>query len=202
MATKVQWVSDEVWETLDPKAGAIRGAELKRLAVGAVLLVVASAAAATLWVSGLAYPRLTWSYAVGYGGAAGYRTFSTDVDIVNDGWTDVRITGVGQDGPGLRLIGVSDRPHISTDAGRKPPFTLHPGQTAAVSLTYQVTDCAAATSAGSFNVAVRVERPWGTQTVGIAVPETPASSADGLPAGTEVRWQRELAGQACRVDHP
>src|SRR2546423_3242513 len=160
MATKVRWVSDEVWAALDPKAGAIRGAELKRLAVGAVLLVVVLVGAALLWVSGLVHSRLAWSYAEGYGAQTRDRIFATDVGILNNGWTDVRITGVGQDGPGLKLIDVSDRPNISTDAGRKPPFTLHPGQTAVVSLSYQVTDCAAVPS-GAFDVPVRVERPWG-----------------------------------------
>ena len=190
MQTKRQWVSDEVWEALDPKAGAIRRIDTKRLAAGVAIVAVAVA----LWLSGVIHSRLDWSSRGGYRAAANpnTRVITTDVAIEHEGWIDVRIVGVGQDGPGLKLIGTTSVPHIGTDNGRTPPFTLHPGQAATMSLTYQVTDCAAVPS-GAFDVAVRVERAWGTQTVSVAIPRGFALGA----RAAEEEWQRALADAAC-----
>lgn len=194
MSVKTQWVSDEVWAALDPKAGAIKRVDLRWPAAAVALLATVTAT----WLSGFFYPRVAWSDATGSGASANTqtRTISTDVVIKNNGWTDARVVGIGQNGPGLELVGQGGPPHIVTDTGRTVPFTLHPGQIATVSVTYKITDCAAVPS-GAFTVAARITRPWGTQTVGIAIPTVPVPSAPNGTGDTDREWQRALADQAC-----
>jgi hypothetical protein len=197
--TRPQLVSDEVWAQLDPRAGALSRADTRLITRLTALAVVVAAAAMALWVSGFVRANLSWSDSQGYGSSFNphTHTFSTDVVVKNNGWTAVRVTGIGGDGAGLHLTGTT-QPHISTDLGRTVPFTLEPGQTAILALDYQVTDCAAVTS-GSFPVPVRVKRFWGTQTVSVGI----ATDLESTPSSARtVEWQRWLADQTCGIWTP
>lgn len=204
MTTKTQRVSDEVWAQLDPKAGALTSKDARRIAVVTALVAVVGIATAALWTSGAVRANLAWSNKQGDGGEVNptAHTFSTDVVIRNGGWTAVRVTGIGGDTAGLHFTGNS-QPHISTDLGRTVPFTLQSGQTAIVAVDYTVTDCQAVTSA-PFDVPVRVDRFWGTETVGIRIPQgTEFTDTTGVPSTPRiVEWQRSMADQTCRTRQP
>ena len=202
--TRTQWVSDEVWSQLDSSTGRLTKRQ-RRHALAAV------SAAATVLVAGFAVDRSGGVRAnIGYSsesndaGAASptAKSFTRQFAVKNNGWTTVRVTGVGQNGPGLHLVGPGDKDGLPKDMelpGSTPvPFDLHPGQIAIVAVSYHVTDCAAVPS-GSFPVTLRVDRPWGTQTIGISLPMTSApGNAHGLVSDTEmIGWQKEMADDVC-----
>ena len=199
---QTQWVSDEVWSQLDPRAGSLNRNQ-RRKAVAAASVVVA------LLMAGFAVDRSGFVRAqVEYagsdsGGASPTTKFLTrQVAVKNTGWTTVRVTGVGENGPGLRLVKPGGREGLPKDlelpGATPPPFDLHPGQTVTVEVAYQITDCAAVPS-DSFPIALRVDRPWGTQTVDISLPMASAArNTDGVGPDTDmIGWQKAVADDVC-----
>lgn len=206
-----QWVSDDVWQQLDPRAGALTRGQRRRI-------VAASAAAATILTAGFAIDRsgFVWARAA-YDPRAGLESsvsvnpgiIAQEVPVKNTGWTTIRVTGVGQDGPGLHLVGPGDSvgtKQVAELQGKPLPFDVHPGQTVMLAIGYRVTDCDAVPS-GPFPIAVRIDRPWGTQTISIPLPQQMPVPDDGAstsrptivinPVGIE--WQKAAADRAC---HP
>ncbi|MEY9862806.1 hypothetical protein ABH935_008454 [Catenulispora sp. GAS73] len=202
--TKTRWVSDEVWAELDPTAGTLSRAQRRRALAAALAAVALLIAGYTIDRSGVVRAHIDYYGDSGNIGATtpNPKFFTRQVAVRNTGWTTVHVTGVGQDGPGLRLVrpgGPEGFPKDLELVGSTPaPFDLHPGQIVTVEVAYQVTDCAAVPS-GSFPVTLRVDRPWGTQTIDIAMPLTPApGTTNGLvPATDMVGWQKEMADNAC-----
>ena len=194
-----QLVRDEVWEQLDPRAGALNGKQSRRAAVAASAAAVLLGAGLGIDYSGVVRAHLVRAADVGTAGAAltTPKVIVEEVAVKNTGWSTVRVVGVGQDGPGLRLLGPSDPDvRFSGVHGIEPPFEVRPGQTETVAVAYRVTDCAAVPT-GPFPVQIRVDRFWGTQTIGI----TPPQVYDG-PNGTAVdppmtEWQKDMADRAC-----
>ena len=192
---KQQWVSDDVWRQLDPRAGALAQRQLRRI-------VAASAAAAVILVAGFAIDRSGFVRArIAYddkAGLAGFTTvkpplFGQEIPVKNTGWTTIRVTGIGQDGPGLRLVRPGDTAgmkQLSELRGTPLPFDLHPGQTVILAIGYWVTDCDAV-SVGAVPDR-RAHRP----AVGEADDKHSHSSAGG-PAG-----QRAIGKPAHHGDQP
>lgn len=196
-----EWVSDDVWNRLDPRAGALSRAQSRRLTWSAAAGAVVIIAAIFLNLSGLIHARIVMPEDRSDGGAAytDTKTIARQVVVHNEGWTTVRVTGIGKDGPGLRLLGPDDPggPNKNSEIpGARPPFDLHAGQTVTMAVIYKITDCAAV-SDGPFPVPVRVDSLWGTQTVSIALP-----SVYSGPAYTPVEWQRAMANDACGIHRP
>lgn len=208
---KQQWVGDDVWQQLDPHAGALTQRQRRRT-------VAATAAVAVILVAGFAIDRSGFVGArVGYDdraaleGSASVKPplFAREIPVKNTGWTTIRVTGIGQDGPGLHLIGPGDTvgmQQVSELRGTPLPFDLHPGQTVILAIGYRVTDCDAVSSA-PFPITVRIDRPWGTQTISIPIPHQEDRSSIGASANrptieinpSGVEWQKAEADQAC---HP
>jgi len=203
--TGTQWVSDEVWAELDPTAGPLSRTQRRRALAAASAAVIVLIAGFAIDRSGVVRAHIVYDSDSGDIGATtpNPQFFTRQVAVQNTGWTTVRVTGVGQDGPGLHLVrpgGPEGFPKDLELVGSTPvPFDLHPGQIATVEVAYQITDCAAV-PLGSFPVTLRVGRPWGTQTVDISLPPTPAPGiADGLVAATEmIGWQKAMADAACQ----
>ena len=172
----------------------------RRLAGGIAALVLASSTA-LLWLSGSVHARITWAQPGGWGDTWRHdrKVFTTDVLIKNEGWTALRIVGVGQDEPGLRLI-ASDGLSFTHPVGKRSvPFTLQPGETAAVTIAYQVTDCAAV-AVGKLAIPVRIERMWGTETASVTHPTYQEANGQlilNYQGADAVEWQRALADTAC-----
>lgn len=201
---KQQWVDDDVWQQLDPHAGALSRGQRRRA-------VAASAAAAVILVAGFAIDRsgFVWARAAYDPDSALQSSVSVnpaiiarEVPVTNTGWTTIHVTGIGQDGPGLRLVRPGDTvgmKQVLELRGASLPFDLHPGQTVILAVGYRVTDCDAVPS-GPFPIAVRIDRPWGTQTIHLAVPQQPPSASMAKTNGLDsVEWQKAAADQAC---HP
>lgn len=200
-----QWVSDEVWSQLDPTAGTLSRGQRRRAVMVAAAVVTVLTAGFAVDRSGVVRAHVDYSADSGNSGEASptSKFFDRQVPVRNTGWTTVRVTGVGKDGPGLRLVRPGDTAGFPKNWAPLPgatavPFDLHPGQTAIVHVTYQVTDCTAVPS-GSFPLTLRVDRPWGTQTIDVSLPLEPASgTADGLVSDTDmIGWQKEMADLAC-----
>jgi hypothetical protein len=206
--TKTQWVSDEVWAELDPTAGTLSRTQRRRALAAASAAVAVLIAGFAVDRSGVVRAHIDYSADSANAGAASLnpRFFIRQVAVQNTGWTTVRVTGVGQDGPGLRLVRPGGPEGLPKDLELQDstpvPFDLHPGQIATVEVAYQVTDCAAVPS-DSFPVALRIDRLWGTQTIDISLPLTPApGTADGLvPDTAMVGWQKASADRACYPRH-
>ena len=131
------------------------------------------------------------------------KILTQQVPVKNTGWTTVRVTGIGQDGPGLRLVGPSDAEGLkqaSDIGGKQPPFDPHPGQTAIMVVAYRVTDCTAISS-GPFPIAVRVDRPWGTETIDVPLPRQTPNTPGWTIDGADIEWQKAAADQACHPQH-
>jgi hypothetical protein len=196
MSAKVQWVADDVWARLDPRAGAVSRTVARRYKVTAVVAALVMAAFVSTWKSGLIWAQVGKTSASGGQNAdPAARTITTDVEIRNDGWRAVGVESVGSDGPGLKVLSLG---HPLWPAGdwRIPPFYLKPGETATVSITYQITDCAAVPK-GWFPITVRLRRFWGTQTVDLTMDRAFRATRAGQVAPIGPEWQRELADRAC-----
>ena len=164
--------------------------------------VAALGASALLWFSGSVRARVSWPSDRGnYGDTwnQASKQFATDILIRNDGWSSIRIVGVGQDEPGVRLIAASGISETHPEGARILPFTLNPGESAAVTIAYQITDCTAV-PVGKLPIQVRVDRWWGTQSVSVTHPEYyevgDKVSTIG-PGSGSVEWQRAMADRAC-----
>lgn len=183
-----QWVTDEVWEQLDPHAGTLTRNQRKRLGTVAVAAGLVLAAAFAIDRSGIVRAHVEYSADTSFEGAATVnpKIFTRQIAVKNTGWTTVRVLGIGSDGPGLRLLAPAEVDAQSKTTGitqTRLPLALHPGQTVMMAVAYQVTDCNAV-PAGSYPVPVRVDAPWETQTIDISLP---------------ARWLKDMADQAC---HP
>lgn len=148
-----KYVSDVVWQQLDPQAGRLSRRTAARLWAASALAVLLVVAAIAGWSSGLLVPHLRLTGAssaeVPLGGPV-----TTGVEIRNAGVRPVTILGAGQSGPGLELLG----------NGNTLPMTVGPGQTFTLKLVYRITDCEAVPT-GSWELPVRVQRFWGEQTI-------------------------------------
>lgn len=198
-----QWVHDDVWDQLDRHAGALSRGQRNRLLAATLTAAVALGAGFAVDRSGVVRARLALAADAGYEASVSLdpKILTRQIVVRNTGWTTIRVVGVGQDGPGLKLLGPADAggpTKYSDIQGTQPPFDLHPGETATLVVVYRVTDCAAV-PAGPFPVPVRVDRPWGTQTIRVSLPPT-YEGPDGYavdPPMTE--WQKAMADQACGV---
>ncbi|NUR60494.1 MAG: hypothetical protein HOV87_17805 [Catenulispora sp.] len=198
-----QLVRDEVWAQLDPRAGALGGKQRKRAAIAVSAVAVVLGVSLVVNYSGVVLAQLARSDDTGTAGAAltNPKIIMQEVAVQNTGWSTVRVVRVGQDGPGLRLLSPSDPELRSAGVhGTEPPFDLRPGQTKKVAVAYRVTDCAAVTT-GPFPIQVRVERFWGTQTIGISLPQVydgPNAMAVDPPM---TEWQKGMADRSCGTLH-
>jgi hypothetical protein len=193
-------VSDEVWNRLDPRAGALSRPLRRRLSAAITTAAVVLGAGLVVDYSGVVRPHLDRS-GVGMSGVAmlNPKVIAQEFGVRNNGWTTVRVVGIGQSGPGLRLLAPTD-PDLrgSGISGKQPPFDLHPGQTVEIAVAYLVTDCAAVT-ADPFPVAVRVDRPWGTQTIHIPLSQS-YDGPNGVASNpTMTEWQKDMADRSCGV---
>ena len=196
MSAKVQWLADDVWARLDPRAGAVSRTVARRYKVSAVLIALLIAAFLSIWKSGFIWAQVGRTWAVGGQKADPVaRTITTDVEIRNDGWRAVGVESVGSDGPGLKVLSLG---HALSNAEdwRVPPFYLKPGETATLSITYKITDCAAVPT-GRFPITVRLRRFWGTQTVDLTMDRAFRSTGPGQASAIGPEWQRDLADRAC-----
>jgi hypothetical protein len=122
--------------------------------------------------------------------------------VVNAGWTAITVVGAGRDGPGLSLQAVSTDP--DGKVALPLPSTVEPGGTLTFVLRYRVTDCAAV-PAEPWPVPIRVQRPWGVQSVYVAIPtHTSRHAPEGMRSYSgrdpwAVEWQRDLADEDCEL---
>ena len=193
-------VSDEVWQRLDPVAGRLPRRSVRRLRVIIAAASVLVTVAALVWYSGAAVPRLRWSEEGGFMWATGPDFVSQAVHVVNDGWLTVSIVGAGRSGPGLKLIAVQDGPPDPVMVRSNPlPHVLQPGESLTLVVVYRITDCSVITT-DPWPVPVRVQRPWGTQTVDIPVPPQVGTRNSGYASGPYlpmIEWQRAISDQLC-----
>jgi hypothetical protein len=186
-------VSDEVWRQLDQRAGRISDRTFHRVRSSAGLAVVAAILLATGWYAGVLVPRFTATWN-GRGADSLTRVFEHPITIRNqNAWLPVSIEGVGREGPGLNLLLVTGF----------VPQTLAPGETLSFTLIYQVTDCAAVPDE-LWPLAVRIDRPWGIQTIYLHVPGETSELApeERTYSGRdpyEIPWQRAAANAACGI---
>lgn len=208
---KQQWVGDDVWQQLDPRAGALTRGQRRRAVTATTAAAGILVAGFAIYRSGFVWARAAYDRHTGLASSTSVNPaiIALQVPVKNTGWTTIRVTGIGQDGPGLRLVRPGDTvgmEQVSELQGKPLPFDLHPGQTVILAIGYRVTDCEAVPS-GPFPIAVRVDRPWGTQTISIPLPQQTQWPDDGAstsgptmvvnPPGIE--WQKAAADQAC---HP
>ncbi|WP_067144269.1 hypothetical protein [Microtetraspora malaysiensis] len=127
-----------------------------------VIVALVSAAAAVSWYSGMVRARLQAVMLEGSGGSSDSDTRVTTIrfGIRNEAWTPVTIAGAGRSSSFMRLLRVK---------GTRTPITLGPGDTADFEFVYKVTNCSAI-STQEWPIPVRVERPWGMQTVYVEPP--------------------------------
>jgi len=184
-------LTDVVWRQLDPHAGRLSRRTARRVRLAIAVALVAVVLGEFCWYAGLIAPRLSWTDSLG--SEYGWDPVHHSVSVHNDGLLSVRVLGVGRSGPGFTLSSVTGTFPTTVDPGGDLKFTL----------TYLVTDCAAV-PAGAWPVPIRVERPWGVQTVHIGLPSKQDDEAPDGFVTEEVRsrhaveWQRWLADLACR----
>jgi hypothetical protein len=193
-------VSIEVWRQLDPAAGRLSRATVLRLRSAIVVVSTLMTVAALVWYSGVAVPRLRWSEEGGFGWATGPDFVSQAVHVRNSGWVPLNVIGAGRSGPGLQLIAVQDGPPEPLMVRENPlPQVLRPGQSLTFVVVYRITDCSAIPTQ-PWPVPVRVQRPWGVQTVYIPVPPQPAAPGSiyvNGPYVPMVEWQRTISDDLC-----
>ncbi|WP_433352785.1 hypothetical protein ACQP25_06085 [Microtetraspora malaysiensis] len=127
-----------------------------------VIVALVSAAAAASWYSGIVRARLQTVMLEGHTGSGDSDTRVTTIrfGIRNEAWTPVTIVGAGRSSSFMRLLRVE---------GTHTPITLGPGDTADFEFVYKVTNCSAV-SPQKWPIPVRVERPWGMQTIYVEPP--------------------------------
>ncbi|MBO3749105.1 hypothetical protein J5X84_23760 [Streptosporangiaceae bacterium NEAU-GS5] len=123
---------------------------------GAALVVAALVAVPVVGTSGMVRARLGLGAPdISLGSShLDTRNVSVGFRVVNEGWAPVTLIGAGRSSSYMRLLSVEDT-HF--------PITLGSGQWADITLSYHVTDCAIPVE--PWPIPVRVERPWGTETV-------------------------------------
>lgn len=143
------YVADEVWATLDPRAGLTARNARRWIAMAAVISVLAILAG-LLWWSGLVRPRLSTRQSFGWDADMAARRFTYQLALHNDGLFSVDVPTVGRNGPGLTLLAVAG-----------VPATIPPGGEVQIALSYQVTDCGALPS-GPWPVPVTARQAVGS----------------------------------------
>jgi hypothetical protein len=177
-------VTDEMWAQLDPSAGQLSRRTVRRLRLGALIVLVILAAGLVTWRSGVVVPRLTQPERGANLSGGTDEDGVVEVRLRNSGWSTVTVTGAGRSGPGLDLV-------TATGNRERFPITLEPGEDFDLVLIYRVTACDFQ-PAGPWPIPVTVERPWGSQTVHIVLPP------DSLTGGGMEEWQRIIAYYHCR----
>lgn len=195
------WVSNDVWRQLDPVAGRLSRRSVRRLRIVVVVLIVLAVLAALSWRSGAVAPRLKWTDEWGWEASVGPELVSHAVVVVNDGWLPAQILGVGRSGPGLELVSVREGTSVDFREGSGIfPYVLQPGAIVAFAVVYRITDCSAIPQ-DPWPVPVRVQRPWGVQTVYIGLPEESFRAPQLLSYSGRnpyaVEWQRWIAADLC-----
>ncbi|MDQ1724785.1 MAG: hypothetical protein QOG52_1813 [Frankiaceae bacterium] len=193
MPIDTELLPDHVWQQLDPLAGRLTPVarrQARRWAIAALALLIAGVVA---WQSGVLVPHVVRGNAGGNGWSANSqaRQVTTTVEIRNDGWQSLRVTGVGRSGPGMTLRSVN----------MAFPVEVQPSTSVQVTLSYDITDCAAVPR-GRWPVPVRVQRPWGTFTSWVDLergipPVTPTPHGLFNSGPYEQEWQALLAITAC-----
>jgi hypothetical protein len=200
-----EWVSDAVWEQLDPRAGALSRTQWKTIVAGCAATVLLGAAAYSLDRSRVVDAQIRRTDA-GWSGATSVnpKIIVRQFTVKNTGWTTARIVGFGKDGPGLKLLGPGDvggPTKYSDIPSPRLPFDLGPGQSTPLVIYYAITDCGAVPS-DSFPIPIRVDRPWGTQTIDIHLQPSYVTQGEGFQIDPpEIGWQKAMADSACGVRH-
>ena len=150
-----KYVSDVVWQQLDPHAGRLSRRTVAQLWAASALAVLVIAAAIAGWHTGLLVPHLRSTGAssaeVPIGGP-----ITTSIEFRNSGVRPVTILAAGRSEPGLELLG----------NGNTLPMTVGPGETFTLTFVYRITDCDAVPT-GAWELPVRVQRLWGEQTISV-----------------------------------
>lgn len=136
--------------------------------------------------------------------------------IVNAGWYPVEIVGVDVDRPGMRVERVAvGSTHFDerrgfwrtggADLTADRPYVLAPDERLAVTIYYDVTDCAAV-PATSQRIPLRLTRWFGRQSVQLSLPPL-RPYANGWSVSRHddpkaVQWQRFLADHVCQIRYP
>ncbi|WP_433419539.1 hypothetical protein ACQP1V_05700 [Microtetraspora malaysiensis] len=158
-----------------------------------VIVALVSAAAAASWYSGMVRARLQTVMLEGRSGSgdSDTRVMTIRFGIRNEAWTPVTIVGAGRSSSFMRLLRVE---------GTHTPITLGPGDTTDFEFVYKVTDCSAV-SAQKWPIPVRVERPWGMQTVYVEPPRQRANISDDFAYvdenSTWALWHVARASYVC-----
>ncbi len=160
---------------------------------GAVLLPVLLVATGALWWLGGVTPRFELGGDSDYGADRG--TIYYGFSVRNTGNVPMTIISAGRRGDGLELTSVEGT----------LPITLRHGEQTRLTLRYRIVDCAAVTS-DPWPIPVTVKRPWGPQTVHLALSPQDNAQWQGpdLPPLLVVRtgpveWQRSQADLACAM---
>jgi hypothetical protein len=161
-----RYVSDEVWQRLDPAAGRLSRRAVLRGWIAVVTALALVLAGTVVWRAGLVVPRLLWSNAEQHWVQTD-DGFRMDVLLLNTGWWPVTVVGVGRSAPGLELLGVEGDCRPEGTGDRCVPLSLAPHTGVGMTLVYRISDCATAPM-GDWPVTAAVRRPWGDVTVTVA----------------------------------
>jgi hypothetical protein len=180
---------DEVWAGLDRDAGRMTRRTFATLTAGAAIVGALAACGLIGWRSGVLWPNIVRPQThAGWSTDTDTRTFDITFPVRNDGLVPVDIASVGRSGAGLALTGSSiTQTHLSA------------GDTAEVTLSYQVTDCDTVQT-GSWPVPLQVSRGRTAyvQAPEMTRPDAPSSYSysNGRDPYT-IEWQVKLAAVAC-----
>jgi hypothetical protein len=144
------WVTDEVWASLDPMAGRLSRRTVRRfLAASAVTLGFGIVAGLLLW-QGLLSPRI--SAQIGGGGTRiGSSQVTVQLELINHGPRPVQIASLAASS-GLELTSATGLPHrLGAHSSRD------------VTVRVRIVDCSAVRS-GSGSLDLRIDRFWGHTT--------------------------------------
>jgi len=164
-------VSDEVWDRLDPGAGALAPRTVRRNWWLGIATVVATVGLLAAWYLGLVVSRLEWDGSMS-SEIHDSGLMRVSFSVTNAGAVAVTVLDAGGPLPGVEFLRVQGQ----------LPATIEPGQSVVVDLHYQLTDCDAVPRSGP-PLRMQVDRWWGRQTVAV----TP--TFDG--------WLRQLVDHVC-----
>jgi hypothetical protein len=221
----VRYISNEVWDQLDPSAARLAPRARRRLMIALGALIVLVVAAVQITVSGAVVPRITT-----HPGWSGWFEDGTTSDllvnrrgrrgpppthvsqafrIVNEGAYPLTIVSIDADRPGMRVERVEVRPeqYVAKPAilAAGHPYPLPAGETLSVRIYYDITDCSAVTARPQ-PIPMVVERWFGQQRVPITLAPLRPYRKGGWavsPGDPEaVQWQRFLADHVCGIQYP
>lgn len=186
-------ISDDIWQQLDRDAGRMSRRTFRRLGIAAVAVLLLGGAVTAGWTSAVSPLATDERASDSAETSVAPPSFQTTFEVRNRGLVPVTIVGVGRDGPGLKMSG----------PGMSLPLTVQPGANITVAITYSITDCSAYIR-DPWPLPIRIDRPWGEQTVYVSPPAlldsgAPSSysySGDRDPYALE--WQDGLAHMACK----